>query len=106
MATLGGAKALLSDHEIGSLEAGKKADLVLHDRDRPEWTPLLNVANQLVWSADGRGVHTVLVDGRVVVDDYRLTTIDEHDLYARAQRAGEAIVERTGLPDRAKWPSR
>jgi cytosine/adenosine deaminase-related metal-dependent hydrolase len=106
MATLGGAKALLSDHEIGSLEAGKKADVVLHDRDRPEWTPLLNVANQLVWSADGRGVHTVLVDGRVVVDDYRLTTVDEHDLYARAQRAGEAIVERTGLPDRAKWPSR
>ncbi len=106
MATLGGAKALLSDHEIGSLEPGKKADLVLHDRDRPEWTPLLNVANQLVWSADGRGVHTVLVDGRVVVDDYRLTTLDEHDLYVRAQRAGEAIVERTGLPDRAKWPSR
>jgi cytosine/adenosine deaminase-related metal-dependent hydrolase len=106
MATLGGAKALLSEDEIGSLEAGKKADLVLHDRDRPEWTPLLNVANQLVWSADGRGVHTVFVDGRVVVDDYRLTTVDEHDLYARAQRAGEAIVERTGLPDRAKWPSR
>jgi cytosine/adenosine deaminase-related metal-dependent hydrolase len=106
MATLGGAKALLSDDEIGSLETGKKADLVLHDRDRPEWTPLLNVANQLVWSADGRSVHTVLVDGRVVVDNYRLTTLDEHDLYARAQRAGEAIVERTGLPDRAKWPVR
>jgi 5-methylthioadenosine/S-adenosylhomocysteine deaminase len=106
MATLGGAKALLSEHEIGSLEPGKKADVVLHDRNRPEWTPLLNVANQLVWSADGRSVHTVLVDGRVVVDDYRLTTLDEHDLYARAQRAGEAIVERTGLPNRAKWPVR
>jgi cytosine/adenosine deaminase-related metal-dependent hydrolase len=106
MATLGGARALLAEHEIGSLEVGKKADIVLHDRDRPEWTPLLNVANQLVWSADGRGVHTVFVHGRKVVDDYRLTTVDERDLYRRAQAAGEAIVERSGLPDRAKWPRR
>jgi cytosine/adenosine deaminase-related metal-dependent hydrolase len=105
MATLGGARAILSDHEIGSLEPGKKADLVLHDRDRPEWTPLLNVANQLVWSADGRGVHTVFVDGYKVVDAYRLTTVDEHELYRRAQAAGEAIVARTGLPDRSKWPT-
>jgi cytosine/adenosine deaminase-related metal-dependent hydrolase len=103
MATLGGAKAIMSEHEIGSIEIGKKADLVLHDRERPEWTPLLNVANQLVWSADGRGVHTVFVDGRKVVDDYRLTTIDEKALYARAQTAGEAIVARSGLPDKAKW---
>ncbi|MDE3205739.1 MAG: amidohydrolase [Acidobacteriota bacterium] len=105
MATLGGARAILSEDEIGSIEVGKKADLVLHDRDRPEWTPLLNVANQLVWSADGRGVHTVFVDGRRVVDDYRLTTLDEHDLYRRAQVAGEAIVARSGLPNRAKWPT-
>ena len=104
MATLGGARAILSEHEIGSLEPGKKADLVLHDRERPEWTPLLNVANQLVWSADGRGVHTVYVDGRKVVDDYHLTTVDERDLYRRAQAAGEAIVARSGLPDKAKWP--
>jgi len=104
MATLGGARALLADEEIGSIEVGKRADIVLHDRDRPEWTPLLNVANQLVWSADGRSVHTVFVDGRRVVDDYRLTTIDEEKLYAEAQRAGERIVERAGLPDKARWP--
>lgn len=104
MATLGGAKAMRLHGEIGSLEPGKKADLVLHDTDRPEWRPLLNLANQLVWSADGRGVHTVLVDGRVVVEDYRMTTIDEGALYAAVQRAGEAITARSGLPDKAKWP--
>jgi cytosine/adenosine deaminase-related metal-dependent hydrolase len=104
MATLGGAKAMKLDHEIGSLEAGKKADVVLHDTDRPEWRPLLNVANQLVWSADGRGVHTVFVDGVKVVDDYRCTTIDEDALWATAQRMGEAITARSGLPDKAKWP--
>jgi hypothetical protein len=49
-------------------------------------------------------VHTVFVDGRKVVDGYRLTTVDELELYRRAQAAGESIVARTGLPDRAKWP--
>ncbi|WP_217241212.1 amidohydrolase family protein [Streptomyces sp. AC555_RSS877] len=105
MATRNGARALQAEHEIGSIETGKKADLVLHDTNRPEWRPLHNVANQLVWSADGRGVHTVFVDGRRVVDDYRCTTIDEGDLLRRAQTAGEGIVARSGLPDRAKWPT-
>jgi cytosine/adenosine deaminase-related metal-dependent hydrolase len=106
MATLGGAAAMqLGDH-IGSLEVGKHADVVIHDTDRPEWRPLLNVMNQLVWSADGRGVHTVVVGGRVVVEDGRMTTIDEAELYATAQRMGEAITTRSGLPDKAKYPIR
>jgi cytosine/adenosine deaminase-related metal-dependent hydrolase len=104
MATLGGAWALLCEDQIGSIEAGKRADLVLHDRRRPEWTPLLNVANQLVYSADGRSVHTVFVDGRKVVENYRLTTIDEDRLYREVQQAGEAICRRTGLPDKSRWP--
>jgi cytosine/adenosine deaminase-related metal-dependent hydrolase len=105
MATLGGARSIMAEDEIGSVEVGKKADLVLHDRLRPEWTPLLNVATQLVWSADGRSVHTVFVDGRKVVDNYRLTTIDEVALYKRAQTAGEAIIARSTLQDRASWPT-
>lgn len=106
MATLGGAAALrLGDH-VGSLEVGKLADVVVHDTDRPEWRPLLNVMNQLVWSADGRGVHTVVVDGKVVVEDGRMVTIDEAALYAAAQQAGEAITTRSGLPDKAKFPMR
>ena len=48
-------------------------------------------------------MHTVFVDGRKVVDDYRLTTIDEQQLYRDAQHAGEQIVARSGLPDKAKW---
>ncbi|MGH9089039.1 MAG: amidohydrolase family protein [Acidimicrobiales bacterium] len=103
MATLHGARALGLADEVGSLEVGKRADLVLHDRRRPEWTPLHNVANQLVYSADGRGVHTVYVDGRKVVDAYRLTTVDAPALYERAQIAGEGVVARCGLPDRRRW---
>ena len=104
MATLGGARTLLMEDQIGSLEPGKKADLVLHDSDRPEWRPLLNVMNQLVWSADGRGVHTVLVDGHVVVEDGHCTNIDEQQLWADVQSMGEAITARSGLPDKAKFP--
>jgi len=103
MATRNGARGLQAADELGSIEVGKQADLVLHDTNRPEWRPLHNVANQLVWSADGRGVHTVFVGGRRVVDAYRCTTIDEDDLLRRAQRAGEGIRQRSGLPDRAKW---
>ena len=104
MATLGGARTMLLDDEIGALIPGHKADLVLHDTDRPEWRPLLNVMNQLVWSADGRGVHTVLVDGKVVVEDGHCTTIDEAKLWADAQQMGESITARSGLPDKAKYP--
>ena len=105
MATIGGARSLNAEHEIGSIEVGKKADLVLHDRLRPEWTPLLNVASQLVWSADGRGVHTVFVDGRKVVDNYLVTTIDEIAFYNRAQTAAEAIIAHVGPADHASWPT-
>jgi 5-methylthioadenosine/S-adenosylhomocysteine deaminase len=104
MATLNGARAMGMEDRIGSLEVGKRADVVVHDTDRPEWRPLLNVMNQLVWSADGRGVHTVIVDGAVVVEDGRMTTVDEEALYAAAQEAGEAITARSGLPDKAKFP--
>jgi 5-methylthioadenosine/S-adenosylhomocysteine deaminase len=103
-ATVNGAKALGMADQIGSLEPGKKADFVAHDTWRPEWRPLFNVANQLVWSADGRGVHSVWVDGRRVVDDYRSTTIDEDRIYHEVQAAGEAIVARSGLPVKSRWP--
>lgn len=104
MATRNGALGLRLNDQIGSLELGKKADLVLHDLDRPEWQPLLDPVRQLVWSADGRGVHSVWVDGRRVVENYRCTTLDEEALYAAARAAAQAIIARTGLPRRPAWP--
>ena len=97
LGTLHGARALGLEDDIGSLEVGKKADFVLHDIDRPEWRPLLDPVAQLIWSADGRAVHSVWVDGRRVVDDYRCTLVDEEALYADAQRAAEDITTRSGL---------
>jgi 5-methylthioadenosine/S-adenosylhomocysteine deaminase len=103
-ATLNGARALGLADRIGSLEPGKKADFVAHDTWRPEWRPLFNVVNQLVWAADGRGVHSVWVDGVRVIENYRCTRIDEERLYAEAQAAGEGIVARCGLPVKSRWP--
>ena len=104
MATVNGAKGAQLSHCIGSLEPGKKADFVLHDRNRPEWRPLFNVVNQLVYSADGRGVHSVWVDGRRVVDNYRSTLIDEEKLYAQIEKAGAAVLARAGMEVPCTWP--
>ena len=105
LATLTGAQALGLGDEIGSIEPGKKADLVLFDTERPEWQALFNPINNLVYNADGRSVHTVIVDGRVVVDAYRQTFVDESRLYARVQEIGERLLARTGVSyPRSRWP--
>jgi 5-methylthioadenosine/S-adenosylhomocysteine deaminase len=77
---------------------------VLHDRNRPEWRPLLNVVNQLVYSADGRGVHSVWVDGRRVVDTYRSTLIDEEKLYAEIEVAAPQVLARAKIGVPSLWP--
>jgi len=105
LATLTGAQALGVGDEIGSLEPGKKADLVLFDTERPEWQALFNPVNNLVYNADGRSVHTVIIDGRVIVDGYRQTFVDESRLYGRVQEVGERLLARTGVSfSRSRWP--
>ncbi len=105
MATLTGAQALGLGHELGSIEPGKKADLVLFDTERPEWQALWNPINNLVYNADGRSVHTVVVDGRVVVDSYRQSFVDESRLFATVQGIGERLLARTGVSfPRSRWP--
>src|SRR5262249_57465639 len=105
MATLVGAQALGLGDQLGSIEAGKKADLVLFDTERPEWQALFNPVNNLVYNADGRSVHTVIVDGRVVVDAHRQSFTDEGALFARVQEIGEQLQARTGITfPRSRWP--
>jgi len=104
MATLHGARSIGLEDEIGSLEPGKKADVVLLDRDRPEMVPLINVANCLVYATDGRSVDTVLVDGRIVVSHGRSVTLDEPALYREAEQLSPHLVRRSGLPLQQRWP--
>jgi cytosine/adenosine deaminase-related metal-dependent hydrolase len=105
MATLMGARALGLGDALGSIEPGKRADVVLFDTRRPEWQALFNPVNNLVYNADGRSVHTVIVDGRVVVDAYRQSFVEEDRLFARVQEIGEGLLARTGVPlPRSRWP--
>jgi cytosine/adenosine deaminase-related metal-dependent hydrolase len=105
MATLRGAEALRLEAAVGSIEPGKRADLVLYDLDVPEWRPLLNPVNNLVYAATGASVRTVLIDGRMVLDDGHLTTLDERALYERAEVLARQQIARAGLAIESKWPA-
>src|SRR5262249_56011802 len=75
MATREGARALGLDHEIGSIEPGKRADLILVDRDRPHLAPHPHPCSTLVYAARGTDVRLAMVDGEVLVDGYQLNRL-------------------------------
>ena len=104
LATIDGAKALGLDSEIGSLEVGKKADIVMYDTLRPEWQSLFNPVNSLVYSADGRSVKTVIVDGNVVIEDYVPNFVDTEKLIREVQDIGTDMMKRNEVSFPQKWP--
>ncbi|MBL9216068.1 MAG: amidohydrolase family protein [Opitutaceae bacterium] len=104
MATRNGARALGLGDEIGSLEPGKRADLVIHGRGRPEWHPMGDVVNTLVYSAQSVGVDTCIVEGRVVLEGGRSTLVDEEEILARVDRAAHRLYRRMGWTTPSPWP--
>lgn len=93
MATTAGAVALQSD-QIGRIEAGQSADLVLYDLSKPRWTPCNDPAQQLVFAENGDSVHTVLVNGEVVVDDGRVKGVDVDAVLREAREMLASIRKR------------
>jgi 5-methylthioadenosine/S-adenosylhomocysteine deaminase len=105
MGTRLGAAAVGLGEELGAIEAGKRADLVLFDTRRPEWQALWNPVSNLIYNTDGRSVHTVVIDGRVVVDGYRQTFVDAARLFSTVQEIGERLQARTGITfPKSRWP--
>jgi 5-methylthioadenosine/S-adenosylhomocysteine deaminase len=104
MATIRGAEALLLDKQIGSIEEGKKADLVLFDRDHPEWRPLLNIPGSLVYSASETSITTVFVGGKIILDNGKIPHIDEHEIYEKADALSLKLLERANVPVPSRWP--
>ncbi len=90
MATKEGAAAL-GFKDVGTLEAGKKADIIIVDLRKPHLTPLYREYSQLVYSAGGADVETVIIDGRVVMKNRRLLTIDEVEAMARVNDLAEKV---------------
>jgi 5-methylthioadenosine/S-adenosylhomocysteine deaminase len=104
LATIRGAEAIGMDDRIGSLEAGKLADLVVHDARTLDWTPRGDVGLQLVWGTDGRTVRDVVVGGRVVVRDGVCATIDVDALRAEVAAAQRSLLQRAGIEIPHPWP--
>jgi 5-methylthioadenosine/S-adenosylhomocysteine deaminase len=103
MATRDGARALGEAQDLGSVEAGKRADAMLLDLGAPHFRPLVrgrhdNLAALLVWCAHGSDVRTVIVDGTVVVEDRRLCLANEAAIMDEAQRTAERLL--AALPER------
>ena len=94
MATLGGARAMAWDSEIGSLEAGKKADLIAIDLNQPHWTPCYEPVSHLVYAASGSDVRFVWVAGQLVVTHAELQTIDVPRTIREVQRLADQIRRR------------
>jgi 5-methylthioadenosine/S-adenosylhomocysteine deaminase len=105
LATIRGAEAIGRSSELGSIELGKRADLVVLDVHRPEWTPVGDdPALQLVWGTDGRSVRDVFVDGTPVVSDRRCVGVDLEALADDARVAGGALRLRAHVPVTRRWP--
>lgn len=104
LATIGGAAAIGMADDIGSLEPGKRADIVIYDRSRWGWAPRGDVALELVWSGGGHAVRDVFVSGRRVVADGRCLTVDEQHLGEMANVASKALFARAGITLRPRWP--
>ncbi|MGB5216943.1 MAG: amidohydrolase [Smithella sp.] len=97
MATMGGAKVLEMDQLIGSIETGKKADIIILDMNQPHLTPLYNYYSQMVYAARGADVKTSIINGRMVMKDRRLLTIDM-DMAMRNVRSIAAQALSSPLP--------
>ena len=97
LATVRGAEAVGMADRIGSLEAGKQADIVVHDTSGPQWiTPSTDPVLQLMWASDGRSVSDVLVAGRPVVRAGRCTTVDVATLRVEARARRDVLLRAAG----------
>lgn len=97
MATIDGAKALMWDDEIGSLEIGKKADFILFDLDHIEWSPHTDPLNALVWCASTASILETWVDGKALYKDNKVQNIDEKELKIEARKRAADVVKRAKL---------
>ena len=99
MATIDSAKAIGLEHEIGSLRKGKKADIIIVDFDSPNLVPIIqepirNIIPNLIYSAKGSEVETVIIDGNFVMENRVILTVNERQAVRKAHEAASALAER------------
>jgi 5-methylthioadenosine/S-adenosylhomocysteine deaminase len=97
MATREGARALGLEQDIGSIEAGKRADLIIVERDRPHMAPDRDPWSTLAYAARGTDVRLTMVDGEVLVDRFSLARLDAAAITAEARVAAAELFARAGV---------
>jgi len=106
MATIRGARALMIDHLVGSIEKGKRADIIIVDYWQPHLHPQNNPVSHLVYAASGYDVKHSIIDGKLVMFNRKVLTMNEEEVIVEAEKAAQSLYERAGLcitPD-LKWP--
>jgi len=106
MATIRGARALMIDHMVGSIEKGKRADVIILDYWQPHLRPLNNPISHLVYAASGHDVKHSIIDGKLVMFNRRVLTMNEEKVLEEAEKAAYSLYQRAGVciePD-IKWP--
>ena len=104
MATMNGAKAILEENNLGSLTPGKKADLIVIDPRSAGMLPLHDPIANLVSAMHSENIEATMCDGKWLMRDRHLLTIDEEALYAEAQQRADAIRRRAGIELPSRFP--
>lgn len=99
MVTIDAAKALGMDHETGSLEIGKKADIILIDLDKPHLTPVTYVPHQLAFYVNGNDVDTTIVDGRILMENNMVSSVDQDEVLMLAREEAQKSFDLVDLGD-------
>jgi 5-methylthioadenosine/S-adenosylhomocysteine deaminase len=104
MATKGGAEAMGMKDEIGSIEPGKRADIIILDIDHAHAAPTenVNLISRIVYEAKAADVETTIVDGRILMHERKLTSIDEEEVIREANKALERVLRRAGVSPSSK----
>jgi cytosine/adenosine deaminase-related metal-dependent hydrolase len=97
MTTIDGAEAFRLEDQIGSIEPGKKADIILVDMRKPHLYPMNMPVDKITYFANGNDVDTVIVDGNILMEHREVKTVDEYAILDRAQEEIEAAVGRSGM---------
>jgi 5-methylthioadenosine/S-adenosylhomocysteine deaminase len=106
MATINGAKTLAWDDEIGSLEPGKKADVIIVDTEQPWFAPHHDIVSQLVYCADGKDTDTVIASGQVVMENKKILIADVQEVVREADRMAANVLKRQGITVKQRYPVR
>ena len=92
------------EKEVGSIEPGKRADIVVRSNELPDAQPNVDVVRQLMLVSRTKGVDTVICNGEIVLRHGRLVRLDENEVYVQAHRSAVATAARAGIKMKSKWP--